>query len=350
MLKQLSLDNLTVFSRVQLDFASGINVIVGANGTGKTHLLKVAYSLMATSAELGRGSNEQSPTKTALQKAYANKLLGTFKPDALGRLVQRKQGRSRCEIACHFADYQLNATINFATNAKNEVQIKALPEIWEANTPLYIPTRELMTLYPGFVALYEQRYVPFEETWRDTCLHLGMTPLKGRRSKAMADMLDPLEKAMGGRVVLEKNGQFYLQIPGSGNMEMHLVAEGLRKLAMLAQLISNGTLQEQRGYLFWDEPDANLNPHLIRLVARVIHALGQQGVQVFIATHSYFLLKELEILSKEENVNQAWFALYEGEDGGIEKESAENLTMLEHIVALEEEIAQYDRELELMHG
>lgn len=41
-------------------------------------------------------------------------------------------------------------------------------------------------------------------------------------------------------------------------MEMPLVAEGLRKVAMLARLIATGTLLEQ-GYLFWDEPETNLN-------------------------------------------------------------------------------------------
>ncbi|MFO1416253.1 MAG: hypothetical protein U1F28_03715 [Acinetobacter sp.] len=40
---------------------------------------------------------------------------------------------------------------------------------------------------------------------------------------------------------------------------MPLIAEGLRKLAMLARLISTGTLLEQ-DYLFWDEPETNLSP------------------------------------------------------------------------------------------
>nr|WP_240194682.1 hypothetical protein [Desulfobulbus rhabdoformis] len=36
-------------------------------------------------------------------------------------------------------------------------------------------------------------------------------------------------------------------------MEMPLVAEGLRKLAMLSRLIATGSLLDS-GYLFWDEP------------------------------------------------------------------------------------------------
>ena len=79
---------------------------------------------------------------------------------------------------------------------------------------------------------------------------------------------------------------------------MHLVAEGLRKLAMLARLIATGSLLD-KGYLVWDEPEANLNPKLIRLIARVILQISKSGIQVFIATHSLFLMRELHILQQQ---------------------------------------------------
>ncbi len=347
MLKQMKINNLTLFSNVSMPFSAGLNVVVGENGLGKSHLLKLAYSLISTSAEMGRNKNAPEPTKGYLQKAYADKLVGVFRPDALGRLVSRKQGRARCEVLLEFKNKNLNTGLKFATNAKTEVQVDRLQKKWESKPALFLPTRELMTIFPGFVALYNSHYVPFEESWRDTCIYLGMPPLKGRRSEAIASLLDPLEDAMGGKVVMEKSGHFYLQIPGSGKMEMYLVAEGLRKLAMVAQLIGNGTLQEQ-GYLFWDEPETNLNPRLIRLVARVVHQLAANGVQVFIATHSYFLLKELDLLYREQPIEQALFSIVRA-DGQLSIQRGEMLSDLEEIVALDEELAQYDRELELAH-
>ena len=82
--------------------------------------------------------------------------------------------------------------------------------------------------------------------------------------------------------------------PGAGRFEMPLVAEG-RKLGMLARLISTGSLGE-KGCLFWDEPEANLNPKLVRDVARAILGLCESGVQVVVATHSPFLLREFDML------------------------------------------------------
>ena len=47
MIEHLHLRNFTVFNNLKLDFSPRINVIIGENGTGKTHLLKAAYCLCA---------------------------------------------------------------------------------------------------------------------------------------------------------------------------------------------------------------------------------------------------------------------------------------------------------------
>ncbi len=217
----------------------------------------------------------------------------------------------------------------------------------EHNQSTIYSYRELMTIYPGFVALYDMHYVPFEETWRDTCVHLNVPQLKGRRTAAIADLLEPLENAMGGRIFLDKSGRFYLK-SAAGNMEMQLVSEGLRKLAMLAQLISNGVLQEN-GYVFWDEPEANLNPKLIKLIAEVIYSLANNGVQVFIATHSLFLLRELEIITStknEKSFSQRYFAL-KAEDESVSIEQGDALTDLPTLVMLDEALQQSDRYMDL---
>ncbi len=132
-------------------------------------------------------------------------------------------------------------------------------------------------------------------------------------------LLKPLEDAMGGKVVLDKTGRFYLDIPGLGKLEMPLVAEGVRKFAMVARLISTGALLEN-GYLFWDEPEANLNPKLIKEIAKTIISLAHSGIQLFIASHSLFLLRELEILLKKDPLPQdnavKYFGFSVNESGG----------------------------------
>lgn len=357
MLKRLSLENFSVFSRQEFKFSPNINVIVGENGAGKTHLLKVLYSVIAASFEGGRkafqppkddGPPEQSPpTKSYLQKAYAEKIKGVFQPDKLGRLVSRTQGRSRCQVVLEFDDPDLTTSFNFATPATAEVRIDQLPSVWQPLPPLYIPTRELLTLYPGFVALYEARHLPFEETWRDTCLLLAAPALKGARELETATLLEPIEQAMGGKVILD-NGRFYLKAPGQGNLEIHLVAEGIRKLAMLARLIATGGLRD-RSCLFWDEPEANLNPRLIKVVAQTLNHLARSGIQIFLGSHSFFLLKELELLNKDpDQATQLHFiGLDLNQDGEATTQEADHFHGLKNVVLLDEELHQYERELAL---
>lgn len=347
MLKSLDIKRFTVFRDQPLTLSPALNVVVGENSSGKTHLLKLAYSLIAASSEAGRKPNSGDPTKAVLQRAYGDKLTGVFRPESgIGRLVTRRQGTARCEITATFTDPRLDLAISFATRSKSEVQVDQLPTAWEQQSPLYMPTRELMTIYPDFVAVYEQHLLEFEETWRDTCLLLGRALSRGPRPFDKAQLIGPVEDALGGTVDLE-GGRFYLNMPGVGNVEMSLVAEGHRKLAMLARLIVNGVIQSQ-GYLFWDEPEANLNPRLIRLVASVIHQLAASGVQVFIATHSFFLLKELELLSKASPIQRCYVGLNatQTDGAGAEVQLADSLTGLTNVVARDEELAQYDRELQ----
>lgn len=61
------------------------------------------------------------------------------------------------------------------------------------------------------------------------------------------------------------------------------MAEGIRKLGMLAYLVTNGSLSEN-GFLFWDEPEANMNPKLTRLTGEVVLGLARSGVQTVLAT------------------------------------------------------------------
>ena len=343
MLESLRIRDFTVFKEADLTVAEGLNVIVGANGTGKTHLLKLPYAAMAMSAEEGR-KRSASPTKTLLQTRIAEKLFGVFRPEErLGRLVHRQRGRNNCEVTMGFRQPEARLAFQFSSLAKSEVMVTRVPSKWQDKPPVFLPTRELLTLYPGFVELYETRYLEFDETWRDTCLLLGAPALRGPREAANAKLMAPLEKQLGGRIVLDTNGRFCLRPFNGGKMEIPLVAEGWRKLAMLVRLISTGSLLD-KGCLFWDEPEANLNPRLIREVARAILGIFKAGVQVFVATHSLFLLRELEILLKHEfaTVEQKYFGLKRSDDG-VDVSQADEIEDIDPLLLLDEDLEQSDR-------
>ena len=344
MLKTLAMQNLTVFPNATLRFSPHLNVIVGENGAGKTHLLKVAYSTLYVMYSEGRRARTIAPTKASLQSLLAEKLVAVFRPEALGRLARRRQGRERCDIRLSFKEAAQNISYGFATNSRSEVNLDSIPAEWLSKEPAYLPTRELLSIFPDFVSFYEGHYVEYEETWRDTCVLLGRPAQRGPREQTIAKLLEPLEVAMGGTVELDnKLGRFYLKT-ASGRMEIPLVAEGIRKLAMLARLIATGALLD-RGYLFWDEPEANLNPRLIKEVAKSIVNLADHGIQVFIATHSLFLMRELEILHATRVKKVRFFGLHLNKDG-VHVSQGDAVSEIGSIASLDEELQQSDRFME----
>jgi predicted ATPase len=136
-------------------------------------------------------------------------------------------------------------------------------------------------------------------------------------------------------------------ILAASRMEMPLVAEGLRKLGMLARLIATGALLD-KGTLFWDEPEANLNPKLIRSVAKSIVDLSAAGIQIFIATHSLFLLRELELQAANRSgkaIDARFFGL-QLRDDDLDVEQGSSIDEIGSIAALDEELEQSQRYLE----
>ena len=344
MLKELNISNFTLFPDTKLRFGRGINLFTGENGTGKSHILKLAYCLASVLNK--NGELPDSPTKEHLKKAIALKLRRVFLPDTIGSLVCKK-GSNRTDISCSLEAARDNLEFSFSASSRTEVAIQSLPDKWLEKHPVFIPTRELMSIYPNFVSIYDTTEgLEIESTWRDTCLLLGALEKRGPQEQTIRKLLQPLEEAMGGSITLDKGGRFYLKLP-NGKMEMHLVAEGLRKLAMIARLIASGSLLD-KGCLFWDEPEANLNPRIVKQVANTILHLAQNGIQVFVATHSLFLMREIYIMQQQSNkpLDARFFGLHRV-GATVEVTSGQTMDDAGDIASLDEELLQSERYLDL---
>ncbi len=285
MLTSIHFEQFTAFSKLDLKLSSGINIFIGENGTGKTHILKALYAACDVSKS---------------RKGFADKINDIFSPAGkqIGRLVKRSAVSSSGSVEVrrrpNGKEIALKLTISNHTLTPDKARVSGSTVQW-AEQPVesvYIPVKDMMANAPGFRSLYATRNIHFEEVYADVIDRAFLPLRKGPMDQDRARILKILQKSMDGKVIA-KNEEFYLKST-SGMLEFTLLAEGFRKLGLLWLLIQNGTLLSG-SVLFWDEPETNLNPRLMQTVVTIMVELQRLGVQICIATHDYVLLKEFDL-------------------------------------------------------
>lgn len=292
-IKKLKLENYTVFEGQQIEFCPGVNIFIGENGTGKTHVLKVLYSAC------------QSVSK---KTSFSYKLVSTMLPDdyKISRLITRKQGNRTGLIKITAGepegtqDRVLTATFNGKTK-KWDADVTG-EDGWEETfagvSSIFIPAKEILSHSYNLNAASEMNNVRFDDTYLDIINAAKIDISVGRNSTTKEAMLKAIERMTHGTVYYDaKRDEFYLK-SGSSKQEFNLVAEGIRKMALLWQLVKNGTL-EKGSILFWDEPEANINPTYISTIVEMLLELQRKGVQIFISTHDYMLASYFEVKKED---------------------------------------------------
>jgi len=340
----LTLENFTVFEQVSLRFSSSLNVFIGVNGTGKSHVLKLIYALMKARED----RILEFPDVAQVPLDVIKKLRGVFKPDD-GRLERLIRRDAEEQVSTCMLEKERGTPFRLVITAVRTVSSEG-DHVADSHA-LFIPSREVLAMYEGFTRAYERRELSFDETYYDLCKELSAAPLREKDETGLAHVLSELEQVLGGTVKLSGN-RFYVQ-SRLGEIEAHLVAEGMRKIAVLAALISNGALT-RNSLLFWDEPEANLNPKLVVVIARILRQLAKAGVQIFMATHDYLLIRELS-LAAEYELERSGFIRYVSfyrleAEGPVLVESDETLAALEHNPIMEAFAAHDQREQDLFYS
>lgn len=314
-ISQVKIENYTVFQSCKFEFGEGINVFIGENGTGKTHLMKLLYS---------------ASQATDSRVSVSNKIVRTMLPDDynISRLLTRRPGSTHANIRITAKDEDdsatKNLTISFHSKTKKWDADVTGEQGWESafqgESSIFIPAKEILSNGYNLNAAVEKGNVLFDDTYLDILNSAKVDASLGRNEKNRSKMLKEIEKIIDGKVVYDpQKDTFYLK-KGNSKQEFNLVSEGVRKMALIWQLVKNGML-EKGSILFWDEPEANINPSYIPIIVDLLLALSRNGVQIFIATHDYFFSKYLDV-RKAVSDKVIYHSLHkEGEDLMYETES-----------------------------
>jgi predicted ATPase len=205
MIQDLRIKNFTVFREAKIAFAKGINVVIGSNGAGKSHILKLAYTGARWSQEMAlREKTQIRPDKATLQKEMAQKLMNVFRCENVGRLSTRGQGMRRTEVTLKFHERpKAGVQFSFSTKSTVDVVLDKVPTEFYEDEAVFFPTKEMLTMFPGFTSLYRNYALQIDETYYDLCLALDKPLPRGRKLDEVRPMLAMVEDILQGQLNYE---------------------------------------------------------------------------------------------------------------------------------------------------
>lgn len=193
----------------------------------------------------------------------------------------------------------------------------------------------------------EQREViGFGDTHYDLVKALRQPESYHDRAPEMERAQNTLDGMFSGKIRQRKDGTFEYR-RGSSRFEMSQTADGIKKLGTLLHLLRSGVVQDGTT-LFFDEPSTSLHPEWMLTFAEVLFRLAQAGVQVVVATHSYVVLKQFELLAREHEQRTPLCVLSREEAGsGVEAQFADLSERTPMNSILETSLTLYDRNIDL---
>ncbi|OAV67444.1 cytochrome c biogenesis protein CcmA [Bacteroidales bacterium Barb6XT] len=269
------------------DFCRGVNIFIGSNGTGKTTLLRAIA------------------IHPILSYPYLNADSHTFHKTSQLKKI-------------------------------DHVEVFPFPDgEYDIDRHIFIPVAEMLS-HPEIYPMCQKYNLPYNNSETDV-IENAMLPETNEITPNAAKVLDKISGVIGGTVRYENN-TFYI-----GKIPFSLEASGFQKFGLLWKLLRNGLL-EKGTVLFWDEPEASINPELMSVLADILLELQRGGVQIFIATHSEILASYFDVKRKDSD-SVMFYSLYkDGRQIKADKNEKFNLLKPNHLTA--EQVKLYECEIE----
>ncbi|MDO5464544.1 MAG: AAA family ATPase [Akkermansia sp.] len=354
MIRKLAVEGVTVFpQREAFHFVPGVNIIVGGNDSGKSHLMKLCYAISKWGCD---GNRRELPEVWAEEKRLRRDLLRVFGTHQLTSLTARNRGNGQATLQASLEGHKVplgaaELAFHFTAGQEEEgLHIKKLPQRFLSENAVFISPREVLSIYPCYMQAGKRYPELLDSASWELCRALEEEPDSTPIPEALRYVIKQIETLFAGKLQ-RINGRFYLQRLGQEPLELNLIAEGFKRLGTLGLLIGNGTVRAGTS-LFWDEPEMNLNTSHLPLLVSIILGLCRAGVQVMLTTHSLFLLRELVIQLADRlnsKVSRKFFGLQPpgNSNSGVRTSTGDTLDEIDHIDSLEAEMEQADRYLNM---
>lgn len=349
MIKKLKVSNLMGFEAFETPTPfPRVTVVLGKNDTCKTALLKMLYAV-GKSTELYEKQSRHNTT-ASFKNILSKKLFDIYAPkrNGLSDIVRRNGTAKKLAISIDLGD-EAHVDFSFGTDTRNtitDVTIKKGKGDAIVNY-IFIPAKEVITAFNTIKAIARQFFFPgYDDTTLDLIDLLDIPVIQGEVDKEFQEIRMRMAEMFSGELRQVESTERFVFRKESAEFALPLTAEGVKHIGILSTLIQNGQLN-RNSVLIMDEPEDNLHPGAIRSLVKIITRLGEMGVQVFLSTHNYFVLKQLHIEARSSQMDVMCCSLNRNEKGTIDA-SFENLReYMPHNAIVEESMRMYDEDIDL---
>ena len=291
MINEIKLRNFGPCSSITWSQLGKINLVVGGNGSGKTFLLKAIYGSLRTLEDYKRGNEQRSASDI-----LADKLYWTFQVEKIGDLVSKGSDGSLSSV---LTINRQNFSYSFGKDTSKQISSLENDIPPRASNSVFLPAKEVLSLHQIIMKSREQdRVFGFDDTYFDLAKALRISTSKGKNYAQFAQSRAKLEDILGGVVEYDEASGRWLFVKGRHKFPIGVTAEGIKKIAILDTLLGNRYLDTDSVVLI-DEPESALHPTAISQLLDIVAMLAERGIQFFMASHSYFVVKKLFLIAQQ---------------------------------------------------
>jgi AAA15 family ATPase/GTPase len=291
MITRATIKNYGPIRELNLSTLGKINLVIGANGSGKTFLLKALYCATRTLEEYKRGKEQRSASDILKDKLY-----WTFQVAKIGDLVTKGE-TSKLSANINFDGKDFQFTFGKETTRQiNFLENHVTP--LESNS-IFLPAKEVISLQKIILKTREiDKLFGFDDTYLDLARALRQTLKRGKNYAGFSKAREKLKDIVNGRIEYDQTSdEWIFRNEKNQKFEIGVTAEGIKKIAILDTLLGNRYI-DTNSMIFIDEPESALHPVAIAKLLEIIYLLSECGIQFFLASHSYFVIKKLFLLAK----------------------------------------------------
>jgi len=302
--KKLVVKNFGPFLNSEFQFSGKVNVFVGMNDTGKSIILKLIYAVIMAYRELHLPGSLSSKKYPDLLSKW---LMKTFLPNSLGNLVRKGSSAGNAKAEIHFFADKFECSFSFSRKANTEIgktnfkfDDKSNYSGDDIDEPEFFlfPPKEILGLGMAIKTTkdYEKSFPEYYRRIYDALMIERR--LKPRLSGKIQKLMENIRDRMQGHLSIKENEIIFKR--GQTIFEIPLVAEGYRKLGIIDLLLRAEKITNESVFLI-DEPENTLNPRSSTLLTGLLYQLAlSENIQIFIATHDFFVLSELQLQELEQ--------------------------------------------------